>query len=173
MDSDGDKSLTALGFLSVVEDTAAGLFGGFLVLDHHGRPLEFHCTAPVKINRAQEILYGATLPAFLYGEHIGATLIATAKSKPQIVITDLPAVLAARPFVEVPFALFVDDSNTTQQGLVALGDLPLGIDPLDTSQAPRLLRLLQEIGLDDFAEPFGRIRAAIDHARSAQSARAA
>ena len=51
----------ALGFLTVVEHPQHGLFGGYLLLNHGGRPLEFHCTAPIKPNRAQEILYGPTL----------------------------------------------------------------------------------------------------------------
>ena len=50
------KSKPALGFLTVVEHPQYGLFGGYLVLNLAGRPLEFHCTAPIKPNRAQEIL---------------------------------------------------------------------------------------------------------------------
>jgi len=59
------KSKPALGFLTVVDHPQYGLFGGYLVLTAAGRPLEFHCTAPIKPNRAQEILYGPTLHAFL------------------------------------------------------------------------------------------------------------
>ena len=55
------KSLSALGFLTVVPHEQHGLFGGLLILDSGGRPLEFHCTAPVKTNRAQEILFGPML----------------------------------------------------------------------------------------------------------------
>ena len=69
------KSKPTLGFLTVVEHPQYGLFGGYLVLNTAGRPLEFHCTAPIKPNRAQEILYGPTLESFLYGEQIGQTLI--------------------------------------------------------------------------------------------------
>jgi hypothetical protein len=65
----------AIGFLTVVEHDLHGLFGGYLLLNETGRPLEFHCTAPVKPNRAQQILYGPTLKPFLYGEQIGATLV--------------------------------------------------------------------------------------------------
>ena len=58
----------AIGFLTVVDEPAHGLFGGYLILNPAGRPVEFHCTAPVKPNRAQEILYGTTLKPYLYGE---------------------------------------------------------------------------------------------------------
>jgi hypothetical protein len=57
----------ALGFLAVVEHELHGLFGGYLLLNATGRPLEFHCTAPVRPNRAQQILYGPTLEPYLYG----------------------------------------------------------------------------------------------------------
>ena len=59
------SSTPALGFLTVLDDPQNGLFGGYLVLNMEGRPLEFHCTAPIKPNRAQEILYGPTLESFL------------------------------------------------------------------------------------------------------------
>src|SRR5262245_21892116 len=63
--SSGDKRSTAIGFYTVVAHEQHGLFGGLLVLNRNGRPLEFHCTAPLKPNRAQEILYGATLESYL------------------------------------------------------------------------------------------------------------
>ena len=42
-----------------------------MLLNLAGRPLEFHCTAPVKPNRVQQILYGPSLQPYLYGEQIG------------------------------------------------------------------------------------------------------
>ena len=74
MTDNGHKSLPTIGFLTVVEHQETGLTGGYLVLNTLGRPVEFHCTAPLKTNRAQEILYGPTLRPFLYGEQIGQTL---------------------------------------------------------------------------------------------------
>ena len=73
----GPKSLLAIGFLTVTRDVEQGLFGGYLVLNFLGRPLEFHCTAPVRPNRAQEILYGPTLDPYLVGERIGQALLET------------------------------------------------------------------------------------------------
>jgi len=86
----------AIGFLTVVEHDLHGLFGGYLLLNETGRPLEFHCTAPVKPNRAQQILYGPTLKPFLYGEQIGATLVNKPTLVPLAVLVDRPASLAAR-----------------------------------------------------------------------------
>ena len=65
------KSKPALGFLTVIEHPQYGLFGGYLVLNTAGRPLEFHCTAPIKPNRAQQILYGPTLESFFTASRSG------------------------------------------------------------------------------------------------------
>ncbi len=95
----------AIGFLTVIEHPQHGLFGGYLVLNLAGRPLEFHCTAPIKPNRAQQILYGPTLESFLYGEQIGSTLLGHAKTAPLVVCTDREPVLSLRDLVDVPVAL--------------------------------------------------------------------
>ena len=50
------KSQPALGFLTILEHDQLGYVGGYLILNSAGRPLEFHCSAPVKPNRAQQIL---------------------------------------------------------------------------------------------------------------------
>ena len=99
------KSKATLGFLTVVGDKQHGLFGGYLVLNTAGRPLEFHCTAPIRPNRAQEILYGPTLEPFLYGEQIGHTLVSSARATPLVVCTDRLAALAVRDHVKVPVAV--------------------------------------------------------------------
>src|SRR5262249_29502535 len=90
----------ALAFLTVVDDSQHGACGGLLVLNATGRPLEFHCTTPVKPNRAQEILYGPTLRPYLYGEQIGATLVAKAAAPIDLLCVDLVEVLAVRPLVQ-------------------------------------------------------------------------
>ena len=109
-----------LGFLTVIEYQRLGLIGGYLILDRLGRPLEFHCTTPVKANRAQEILYGVTLDAFLYGEQIAQTLIRRAKVKPCTVLTDRPQVLAVQDFIEIPIA-FIDTRSVKEQKLQICG----------------------------------------------------
>ena len=91
-----ERNSTAIGFLTVVRHEPHGLFGGYLLLNRNGRPLEFHCTAPVKPNRAQEILYGATLESYLYGEAIGATLTAKSSTPIDFLCVDVQAALAIR-----------------------------------------------------------------------------
>ncbi len=113
--ANNSKSLPAIGFLTVVEDAQLGLLGGYLVLNTAGRPLEFHCTAPVKANRAQEILYGPTLAPYLYGEQIGQALISSARIQPQLVCTDLEPVLAVRDIVSLPVALVCSEVTGTSE----------------------------------------------------------
>lgn len=82
-----------------------GLFGGYLLLSTTARPLEFHCTAPVKPSRAQEILYGPTLEPYLYGEQIGRTLVTSSSLRPLAVLTDVNSAMALRDFIDMPMAL--------------------------------------------------------------------
>jgi len=116
MGSRNDQSLPAFGFLTVVHHEQHGFFGGYLVLNSSGRPLEFHCTAPVKPNRAQEILYGPTLEPYLYGEQIGQTLIAKSQNEPMVVCTDLAPVLAVRPYVSLPVILVLGEHPSSKVG---------------------------------------------------------
>lgn len=102
MTASGSKSLPSIGFLTVTEHGEHGLFGGYLVLNSAARPLEFHCTAPVRPNRAQEILFGPTLKPFLYGEQIAHTLITKARQTPLLIFTDVVHVLDVRPLIEIP-----------------------------------------------------------------------
>ncbi len=111
MTADSAKSKPALGFLTVVEDQRAGLFGGYLLLNPAGRPLEFHCTAPIKPNRAQQILYGPTLEPFLFGEQIGQTLVEKARIEPQVLCADREPTLAVRDFVNMPVVLVLPSED--------------------------------------------------------------
>lgn len=83
-----------IGFLSVRKHAEHGYFGGYLVLNRLARPLEFHCTLPVKPSRAQSLLYGPTIDDFVCGEQIGKALLAKAKLKPDLLICDSSAALA-------------------------------------------------------------------------------
>lgn len=180
------KPLTAIGFLTVVQHEQHGFFGGYLILNANSRPIEFHCTAPVKPNRAQEILYGPTLEPYLFGEQIGQALISKSKAKPIAVCTDLAAVLAARNFVALPVAVVQDPSQKESDALVPTArqwrvDVSHGLPGLITFQLGRN-RLAVPSGRDDdrvqlteqlaafadhldLAEPFDRIRSAIEEAQ--------
>jgi hypothetical protein len=103
----GQKSLPTIGFLTVIRDAEQALYGGYLVLNAVGRPLEFHCTAPVRPNRAQQILYGPSLEPYLCGDRIGQTLFSASKRAPTLAITDSVAVMAARQLIAHPLVLYL------------------------------------------------------------------
>jgi hypothetical protein len=124
MSSVDNRSVPALGFLTVVDHPQHGLFGGYLVLNKCGRPLEFHCTAPIKPNRAQQILYGPTLAPFLYGEQIGQTLVQKGRHEPLVVCTDLEPVLAVRPHVSMPVVLVLSPAPTASNDTSACIEIP-------------------------------------------------
>ena len=189
MSASSPKSLSALGFLTVIDLPAEGLIGGYLVLNMLGRPLEFHCTAPVRPNRAQEILYGPTLAPYLYGEQIGHTLVEQAKSATQVVCTDVEPALAVRPLANRPTVLLLPDRAHSQHGsetertadgpqgaATAATTIPLIRFPLGShdvavhaahpdDQHVVTEQLLSFAETWDLGEPFERIREALQEAR--------
>lgn len=169
----------SLGFLTAIEHEQLGIYGGYLVLNASGRPLEFHCTAPLKPSRPQQILYGPTLEPYLYGEVIGQALLEKAAAKADVICTNHPAVLAVRPLVEMPVILVREAGESTRRvdGPHSLAgphaEFTLGRNKLavaaafagDKSAATKALGELAE--QFDLAEPFGRIREALKEAQQA------
>src|SRR5436190_17163786 len=96
---------TTFGYLSVINSAEHGYFGGYLIVGRLGRPLEFHCTAPVRPSRAQQILYGPTLEPFLLGEQIAGAMLDAAKLKPGLIIANCEATLHARARINAPMVL--------------------------------------------------------------------
>ncbi len=107
------KTNSLFGFLTVVELPTLGHCGGLLVVSRVGRPVEFHCTAPVAPNRAQEIMYGKTYQGFLFAEQIGMALVDKAKNKPDIFVTDDENVLPITEMIDSPL-LFVEKQSVDE-----------------------------------------------------------
>ena len=176
-----DKSnavATSIGFLSIVEHAEHGLFGGYLVLNANGRPLEFHCTAPLKANRAQEILYGPTLKPFLYGEQIGQTLVKRSQLEPMLIATDCPAATTLREFCSIPVVLTLSaDRKSIDSTLVrfSLSNIEVAVPSTFSGDRDLILRRWQAQHLTvDLQEPFSRIHEAIEEAqRNVRAAAAA
>jgi hypothetical protein len=186
MQTNDGKSNLAIGFFTVIDCPEQGLFGGYLVLNQLSRPLEFHCTTPIKPTRAQQILYGPTLKPYLYGEQIGRVLAASAKTRPAAVFTDREPALALREFVDVPVVLVPEPENRPLEGGATdsiyridaahpspsrLTEFPLGphrlmIPSWATADREAVGAALGGIAdTFDFREPFERIREAIEEAR--------
>jgi hypothetical protein len=179
---------TTFGYLSVINSEEYGYFGGYLIVGPRGRPLEFHCTAPVRPSRAQQILYGPTLEPFLLGEQIAGAMLDAAKLQPSLILTNCDATLHARSRIRSPMVLLCGNVNTSGDSIgtnhasigptlrtssssgphetVSVGAFelafPIGFES-DRDQATRLLAdLVCQI---DLAEPFGRIEEAIREAQ--------
>jgi hypothetical protein len=179
--------------LTVCDHDSQGLFGGYLVLNTTGRPVEFHCTAPVRASRAQEILYGATLRPYLYGEQIGQALLSKANMSPLVVFTDDQTVLAVRQFADVPVGCVLESAAEQAQetdeghhrytrldephaavkppfasGLHAfsVGQQRVAVLHQHVEDAQEISQRCQDFADSfDLSEPFHRIREAIDEAR--------
>ena len=153
------------GFLTAVDSPQHGLFGGYLVVDALGRPLEFHCTAPVKVSRAQQILYGPTLHGHLHGQQIGGALLAESKATPAVVLTDHDAMLHVRPHTKLPLAFVQPLAGESADGfdVGASHVTPHASDAaVESTIRDRLMNLANAV---DLREPFERIRAAIEEAQ--------
>jgi hypothetical protein len=173
-----------------------GLVGGYLILNAAGRPLEFHCTAPLKPNRAQQILFGPTLEPYLYGEQIGQTLVAKGSIVPAAVYTDHERVLAVRDFIATPVALVlsaddkpldapaestaaprpsewrIDAPQRPQPNLAQflVGPNRLAVSPGRDADRQAVVQHAESLAGFDLSEPFERIREAVEEAHRATRA---
>lgn len=166
MGASSAKPTACLGFLTVVENRELGLLGGYLLLNAAGRPIEFHCTAPVRATRTQEILFGPTLQPFLYGEQIGLTLLGKLKAAPLATFTDNDHVLAARPHCETRLLRVAEGE---QPGVsIALG-ASHAVPAKDYADDATMVRAAWPAEADhlDLNEPFARIREALEEAHRA------
>lgn len=161
----------SVGFLSVRQHDEHGFFGGYLILNALARPLEFHCTLPVKPTRAQELLYGPTLHEFICGEQIAKALVAKAKLKPEVVLTDCPPVLALSHVYDACVALVdtahqsaskstrlsTPNATTARQEICAAGQSFFTSSHADTDNIDKLRNLESFEDNFDWGEPFRRI----------------
>jgi hypothetical protein len=193
MSNETPSQETTFGYLSVINSPEHGYFGGYLIVGPLGRPLEFHCTAPVRPSRAQQILYGPTLEPFLLGEQIAGAMLDAAKLKPNLILTNCEATLHIRSRRVSPMVLLcgrpaIETSDiTSTSGAPADASTPIGAAS-DISSGPHeslsiegfafllpigfererddATRLLNELVRQiDLAEPFGRIEEAIREAQ--------
>lgn len=163
-----DQGELSFGYLTTLDSPSHGLFGGYLVVDGLGRPLEFHCTAPVKVSRAQQILYGASLDTHLHGQQVGGALLAEAKATPAVVLTDTRSMLHVRPHTSLPVALVRREDATEsheQFGTFVVGGAIVTPHANDADRTDDLVSRLSALATAvDLCEPFERIRAALDEA---------
>jgi len=145
-----------LGFLRIVA-LDAGFVGGLLVTNRIGRPLEFQCTAPVKPNRTQELLYGPTLESFLYSEVLGKALCERVAVKAGVLLVAQSELLPLREHVDAPVIVLPEN--------VAAGASPLDaaeLHPDFPQDRDWIERLKQTVPASaDIHEPLERVKDAL------------
>ncbi len=167
--------MLALGFITVRHHAEHGYFGGYLIVNQLARPLEFHCTLPVKPSRAQSLLYGQTLDDFICGEQIAKALVTKAKLKPTLLITNCEAVLAFEHVADEPIILIENTSdadhashlrkpNSLSLKLEAVQSAGVNFSISNSSRASA--KLVSDIASKlapnfDLSEPFQRIAEAL------------
>ena len=145
-----------------MELASRGHVGGLLVTNHLGRPLEFQCTAPVKANRTQEILYGPTLVPFLLCDLIGRTLLDKIGVKPHLVLVDDERLLDLREQAGVPLALLQGGEGQESLPGRTLGRQRVSLHPAFAADAEVLESARRRLPADaDLSEPFARVRDAL------------
>ncbi len=153
-----------LGFLTAIHLENRGHVAGLLVTNKYGRPLEFQCTAPVRPNRTQELLYGPTLVPFLLGELLSKTLLERIGVKPHVVMTDRVEMLDSRPHVSLPVACVVEgEKGRGGEGeRLRIGKLPFVLHAEFGEDLKAFEKLAKELAGDaDLLEPLDRVREAL------------
>lgn len=176
--SNGNHDQFRLGFLAAIEDAERGFVGGLLITNRFGRPLEFQCTAPVKPNRTQQILYGPTLKPYVLSELIGRTLLEKVGVKPHVVLVESPDLLDLRTATSVPVASLITPPAGSKKGssngeqkaqaeqnladALRLGNESILLNPSYDSDKADLEKYVKLVPGDaDLREPFDRIREAL------------
>jgi hypothetical protein len=153
--------------------------GGYLVTNSWGRPLEFRMSSAIQPNRVQQILYGWTLPAYICADVIGKTLIEKAGMSVQLLVIHQDLLLDLRPRTSIPLLKLAhpDDPAPPTETIVRPGQngrAAIARHQRYPEDASLLSAILERIDPGfDLAEPFTRIREAMNEARKLNIARAA
>ena len=159
-----------LGFLTAIQLSDRGHVAGLLVTNKYGRPLEFQCTAPVRPNRTQELLYGPTLVPFLLGELLSKTLLDRIGIKPHVVLTDRVEMLDSRPHVSLPVACTLDREAATgsERESLCIGKQSFRMHAAFGDDVKTFEKLARELSTDaDLLEPLDRVREALQETMKA------
>ncbi len=161
-----------LGFLTALHLENRGHVAGLLVTNKYGRPLEFQCTAPVRPNRTQELLYGPTLVPFLLGELLSKTLVERIGIKPHVLLTDRLEMLDARLHVSLPVACVVSKEMVKGQEFdwesLRIGKQSFMLHKEFGDDLKTFEKLAKELAVDaDLLEPLDRVREALQETMKA------
>lgn len=151
-----------IAFLAPLQPAENVFLGGLLVTNRLGRPLEFQCTEPVEPNRTQVLLYGPTLRPYVLTELIGRTLLERVSVEPHLLLVDSAEMLPLRKLVPIPLAVVAQEGASEEQ---SIGRQPATWHPHFPHDREIIRRCATLVPRDaDVAEPFERVRAALQEA---------
>ncbi|MSR31685.1 MAG: hypothetical protein EXR99_09290 [Gemmataceae bacterium] len=153
------------GFLTINQEPT-GYVGAYLLTNRWVRPLEFRISSAVQPNKVQQILYGDSLRSFLFADVIAKTLVEKSSTPATVILTDQPEVIGLANKLDVTVACLAKAESQAPEGtLTAVGPRGIGLHCFGTAETAELLSKMFE-GMDiDLAEPFIRIRDAIQETR--------
>lgn len=149
-----------LAFIDVALFRDGSIRGGILTTDIETRPYEFRVTSPIKPTQVQQILYGASLKDYVYGELICAPLIKATKEKLSLVMTKENFLISVRPFVSIPVILVRPNNTPTNDGIKSVNFSSHRNFQNELSFAQTILTPIMQ--KHDFFEPFERLKLALN-----------
>jgi hypothetical protein len=165
------ESAIQLGFLSIVHEVQA-YYGGFLVTNAWGRPLEFRLTTSVQPTKVQRLLYGTTLREYICADLLAKTLLEKTTTYPGLVVTDCDAVLKLRSQVAVPIVWLAAQDHPQVPVLESSGCLitktiahALLCHADFAGEVSEVRKILKAVDILDLEEPLGRVREALAEAK--------
>ena len=91
-----------LGFISI-HASEKGLYrGGYLLVNHHARPLQFLHSSAVQISKAQRVLFGKSFEEYLFAEVFAKPLTDRQTVAPSVIAVDCESLLSLRQMIPAP-----------------------------------------------------------------------
>ena len=163
--SDQVPSESRLAFIDISVFDDGSIRGGVLVTDTETRPYEFRVTTPVKPTPMQRVLYGKTLPDYVYGELISVPLVKAVKETLSLVVAKNENLLGMRPKLSVPVVLIKKNPEGIQVGNSedTIETFAIKSHPSYTGEGDWARTLLSNLlERHDPFEPFERLKIAMD-----------
>jgi len=160
-----DTQEIRLAFIDVTVFSDGSIRGGILTTDIETRPFEFRVTSPIKPTQVQQILYGASLKDYVYGELICVPLVKATKEKLSVVLTKENFLISARPLVSTPVILIRSNNTQASDGIKSVSFSSHRNFQNELSFAQTILTPITQ--KHDLLEPFERLRLALNEVHRA------
>lgn len=151
-----DSPEIRFAFIDVTVFSDGSIRGGILTTDIETRPFEFRVTSPIKPTQVQQILYGASLKDYVYGELICVPLVKATKEKLSVVLVKEIFLISMRPLVSVPVIIVRPSNSQIGDGIRSVSFSPHQNFQSELSFAQTILMPVMQ--KHDLLEPFERLR---------------